>query len=210
METELKRTKDTNHILSERIKLFEEANDKDIFERYFPKDKNNLSDDGKPKSRSSCYTRPHHCCTYAPPPCIHHCNDIPQEKDLAVIMAEVSSKVTVLARDFSELRDEVRNHECASHIQRTPSNADTVLVTAPPPPDITGDVTAPHPPDITGDERGQTSPFASEGHDISVLSDANTIDDNVPNHTDLPAVPLNYPVLTTQLPQKQLGLTQNI
>ena len=202
VETELKRTKDTNHILSERIKLFEEANNKELFERYFPRDKSNLFDDGKPRSRSPCYPRHHYCCSCAPPPCVHHSTDISQEKDLAVTIAELSSKVSLLAHDISEVRVEIKKHWCGYHIHNTSGNADTVLATAPPP------------PDITGHEAGRVPPNTSAGHDMSISSDSNTIDDNVPtdlpNHSEESLVPLNYSVLTNQLSQQQLGLTQNI
>ena len=36
LETKLEKSANTNHILSERIKLFEDTNNKDIYEKYFP------------------------------------------------------------------------------------------------------------------------------------------------------------------------------
>ena len=121
---------------------------------------------------------------------------------MAVTIAELSSKVSLLAHDISEVRVEIKKHWCGYHIHNTSSNADTVLATAPPP------------PDITGDEAGHVPPIVSAGHDMSISSDTNTIDDNVPtdlpNHSEESLVPLNYSVLTNQLPQQQLGLTQNI
>ena len=195
----LERVKNTNFILGERIKLFEATTNKDLYEKYFPRSQSSLTDDRKQTSSRTCYStqnvQQHHC--YAPPPCMTHCCRSTHEgSDLAITVNEISTKVLSLAQDISEMRNEIRKNEptCTSYTESSH------IPTAPP--------TVPLSPEISVVEICEVSPVISARHDMSIASDSNTIDDNVPS--DLSVIPLNSQVLTTQLQQQQLGLIHDI
>ena len=198
LETELESVKNTNYILGERIKLFEASTNKELFEKYFPSSQNTLSDDVKQKCSRKCCSnqqvQQHHC--YTPPPCMMHCcHSNHAGPDLATTVKEISAKVQLLAHDISAMRSEIKRDEppCTSY----PKSSN--IPTAP--------RTVPLSPEITVVETYQVSPGTSARHNMSVSSDSNTIDDNVTG--DLSVIPLNFQVLTTQLPQQQ-GHTQDI
>ena len=126
---------------------------------------------------------------------MHCCHSNHAGPDLATTVKEISAKVQLLAHDIFAMRSEIKRDEptCTSY----PKSSN--IPTAPP--------TVPLSPEITVVETYQVSPGTSARHDMSVSSDSNTIDDNVPG--DLSVIPLNFQVLTTQLPQQQ-GHTQDI
>ena len=184
VESELEKTKNTNYILGERIKLFEATNNKDIFEKYFPPQS---SDPGIKSSHQPVPSFPHHthhCC--APPPCpSHRCQD-PNSDDLMKVVKELSRKVTQLNGDTIALKNEIRSNAT----QPTPNVSRAT----------TGPNQAPLTPDIVVLEHDQLSPNPdqhTDEHDQSNLSESNTIDDNVPS--DDPHLSLNSQALTTQL-----------
>ena len=133
----------------------------------------------------------------------HCCHNTHEGTDLAVTVKEISAKVLLLAHDISAMRSEIRRDELTCPDYPETSN----IPTAPPAVPPTVPPTVPLSPEIIVADTYQVSPPASEGHDMSVSSDSNSIDDNVPS--DLSTIPLNFQVLTTQLPQQQLGHTQD-
>ena len=195
VESELEKTKNTKYILEERIKLFEATNNKDIFEKYFPSQSSDPGIKCSHQPVSSCSNLAHHCC--APPPCSsYRCHD-PGSDDLMKVVKELSRKVTQLTYDIIALKDGIRSN-----------------VTPTPPTPIVGIATnshypAPLSPDIVVIEHDQSSPNSDQPpdlNDLTTLSEANTIDDNVPN--DVPHLSLNSQAPTTQL--HQLGHSLDI
>ena len=196
LETELEKTKNTNFILGERVKLFEASTNSDLFEKYFPK--NLSSNERQSGSSHTCYPtmHQHHCCAPPPPPCIsHQCYAVPP--DLTKLVMDLSAKVTQLSQDITAIRHKMRtpvppcsNHPVANN--ETPANEQQSV---------------PLSPDIIVLNTSAESLSLGEEVNMSVVSDSNTIDDNVPN--DLPTPSLNFSALTTQ-PIQSLGLIQDI
>ena len=87
IEAELEKYKTTNHILGERIKLFESANNQYIYEKYFPSKLTTTVKEGQ------AFTPPHHhhCCLQ-PPSQTFSC--LPTNTTIASDVQELSSKVS--------------------------------------------------------------------------------------------------------------------
>ena len=185
LESDLEKKKNTNYILGERIKLFEAANNKDIFEKYFPSDPRKQS----PAAHSPpcCSSSHQHCC--APPSCTSYRLHTPyRDDDLLNVVKELSSKLVELTNETAELKVEIREIVGSKSDQ-----AEKRTIQAGPP-------HTPHSSDIIVLEQGQFSPGLAQDvreHDQSTSSDSNTIDDSVSNdeHGD----PLNFHVPTIQL-----------
>ena len=223
LESKLEKSDNTNHILSERIKLFENSNNKDIYEQYFPSGRNQTEHLKENSYSSDCHTKHHHHCC-APPPCsAHTCHYPAGGADITNVIRELSTKVLLLANDIAAIKTAMIPppvQQSGNHVPCTVlpgSSVDTILTTAPvtasssavtvvqPGPSIsttpycastaTTAIPPPLSPDIIVLEPSICpSPTV---HNMSCSSDSNTIDDNVPN--DLPEPPLNSPLPTTQL-----------
>lgn len=190
LESDLEKKRNTNYILGERIKLFEAANNKDIFEKYFPSEPR--KELPAAHSPPCCSCNHYHCCAQRPPPpCTSSMSHAPYKDDgLMNVVKELSSKLTQLSNETAELKVKVRELVgCKS------DKADKMTMQAGPP-------HTPLSPDIIVLEQGQFSPGLLQNdqqHDQSASSDSNTIDDNVPS--DEQRTPLNFNVPTIQLNQ---------
>ena len=192
LESENTKIKKTNYILGERIKMFENANDKEMFEKYFPpKPAMNETHQSSPTHCSS-----NHCCPPPPCRCCNRCHGSHAAPDLSVSIRELFEKVTVLSTNVAAMKAELVT--LVRPVLPTPRSYD---VTGSTPHDT------PLSPDIIviDSESYQVTPDNSiapvlNSHDQSTSSESNTIDDNVPDDLNTSSH-LNCHVLTNQLPQ---------
>ena len=186
LESELEKRKNTNHILGERIKLFEAANNKDIYEKYFPRDQSNASHSSAPSS--SCHA--HHCC--APPPCqTYRCHAPGKEPDLTSVVKELSIKVTQLSNDTATMKGEIRE---TIALAQQKVNHGPVIRASPNHVPLSPEIIV-----LDQEQFSQESSSMEVDQDQSNCSDSNTIDDNVTD--EVPTNSLNCQAPTTQLHQ---------
>ena len=191
-ESQLEKAKTTNHILGERIKLFEAANNKDIFEKYFPSQPSDpRKETHSPNQACGSSHHTHRCC--APPPCqAFRCHVTTNDDDLTNVVKDLSRKLLQLSNDTSALQVQISEMiaESFSHPARNQS------------PVPTDQTKTPLSPDLFVVDHGQHSNGSDHSNvqlDQSDSSDSNTIDDNVPSDTT--GSSLNYHATTTQLAQ---------
>ena len=203
----MEKTKTTNHILGERIKLFEAANNQDIYEKYFPTKTTNTVNESSCHGQTCPPPQQHHCC-FQPPPCLYHnchppSNAAAHSDDLKNVVQELSKKVAQLSNDTITLKCEVR--EAVKNMVLNPISDVPSSVTSP-----TNHL--PLSPEVIVVEQDQYEDQSGSGQaeqanvqagneqsdrtDHAECSD-NTIDDNVPDDTARNS--LNCNVLTTQL-----------
>ena len=197
LEADNTKIKKTNYILGERIKMFENVNDQEMFEKYFPpKAAKNETHQSSLSQCSSHHCSSHHCC---PPPscrCCNRCQGSNSAPELSASIKELFEKVTVLSTSLSAMKAELVT--LARPVLPTPHSS---YVTAPTPHD------APLSPDIIviGSDSYQVTPANSSvpvinRHHQSTSSESNTIDDSVPDDFNTSSH-LNCHVMTNQLPQ---------
>ena len=227
IETELEKSNNTNHILSERIKLFEGSANKDIYEKYFPSTRTQTDLSSKSLCASHCPAqRQHHCC--APPPCCAHaCHTPAGGVDIVKVIRELSSTVLRLGSDISDIRaaisdlspqqsDSPTSCTAAPDISCSGPSKDSIF------PSVPGIISSPvlttvrtvssiptttygttastaaNPPPLSPDVVVvESSPCLSPPVQDMTCMSDNTIDENVPD--DLTEAPLNSHPLTTQL-----------
>ena len=181
--------RNTNFILGERIKLFEAANKKEVFEKYFPQSDTTNDTNLKPGSsvphhqnctssaqhaRQNCC--PHHSCCYSP--CSHppSCgNNGPAVSSHSKYLDE---QLCQLSSEIKELKTKI---DAFTHQQNKPNiqkhNIDPTFSQA------------------SSQTPSQNSTNTPASPTINLDSSANTIDENVPSS---PTDPLNYIAPTTQ------------
>ena len=193
LEAEKTKLSKTNHILSERIKMFDRANGKEMFEQYFPPKASTHASDAPAAQPTATSCSPHHCCIPPPCHCYNRCNLKQDSPEILTKIRELSEIVTRTVTETAALRAELA--ELIKPVTPTTkppqasnlSHADIILS-----------------PDIVVVERGesQATPerHPSNQQDMStssVLSSPNTIDDNV--HDELNnSHHLNCNLLTNQ------------
>ena len=184
----------TNHILSERINMFERANGKEMYEQYFPpKPPAHPSDTSAGQQRASSCS-PHHCCVPPPCHCYSRCQVRRDTPDIVTKISELWDIVTKTVKETTALRADlatlVKPMAPTTQPQQPARSSD--------PEDVIS-------PDIIVIERAQNQSTPERHPSIqldmsisSVLSSPNTIDDNV---DDIPNTSghLNCNVLTNQL-----------
>ena len=189
LEAENTKVNKTNYILGERIKMFENIKEKDLFEKYFPAKPTMQQNDPNP---SHCTT--HHCCS--PPPCHCHarCQSSHTASDLPATVRELSEKVSKLSDVTTAMKTELailtRPRTTNPQGERGPAPSNAPLS-----PEIV----------VLDSEQFQSTPDVQTSsqqmeHDQSSSSDTNTIDDNVSDQLNSSSH-LNSIVLTNQLPQ---------
>ena len=106
LEAENVKLNKTNHILGERIKMFENRQEKEMFDSYFttgsahvPPSSDSLS---QPEPTSKCQT--HHCCP--PPPCYvhHHC---PQTRQDNGVLRNMMEQINTLQLVVNGLKSDI-------------------------------------------------------------------------------------------------------
>ena len=182
LETELETAKNTNTILGERIKLFEDTNAKELFEKYFPRNDNNRNTDQSNSSRPSACDGCHHRC--APPPCpAFSCYAPHRDTNHTAAISGLSEKVSKLGDEISSIRNEV-----ARLLKDLAPNAcmprQDIL--------LTPSSTSCDNQDIQHDMSATEDTETAQELNNTPLSETNTIDDDVPRN-----IPLNCQALTT-------------
>ena len=177
--------------------MFENVNDKEMFEKYFPpKPTMNETYQSSPTHCSSHHCSSHHCCPPPPCRCCNRCQGSNAAPELSASIKELFEKVTVLSTSFSAMKAELVT--LAMPVLPTPRYnyvTESTPHDAPLSPDII--VIDSESYQVTPDN---SSPLVINSHDQSTSSESNTIDDNVPNDLN-PSSYLNCHVMTNQLPQ---------
>ena len=187
LETEVTKLTKTNHILTERIKMFENRNERELYERYFPvrpPQPDTPTNTGH-QSSAPC-SHPHQCCP--PPPCHWQmrCSGRQDTPHLIVRITELSEKIDQAVLDIAKLKSSQENLESAMY--------DNTRNATPCSPDIIIDENVDPVPDTAPD-----SMDLDTSQNISEVSDSNTIDENV--EAGLKVSNLNSNLPTNQLPQ---------
>ena len=192
LETEITKLRKTNYILSERIKMFENGQDKELFGRYFPPHPSNNPYE-PPRSQQSAGCSHHHCC--APPSvvqCHSRCHGPPLPvSDIAALVKELSEKVAQLSGDTATIKSVINTlvkpdtKDAKLQVSLPLAEVHTTVVTSPP---HSRPTELPLSPDIVVIETTQdqvTTPQAiceeqlEYGSDESMISDTNTIEEFV-------------------------------
>ena len=198
LETDISNLEQTNFVLEERIKLFEESQRKDIVDQYstqpsHSKTAGQPSVTPKPTVFSSCSYQPTHqacrCCTRH---CLQTISVISGlDKSTAPNVVTLTNDLSILSSTVKALQDRLQLGTTSPTLipTKTTSNSQgTSCSTAEEDQDIPPDIVTPTSLDLN----------VSDGS-------VNTIDDNVPGSPSMDD--LNSNLLTTQL--HQLGQTQN-
>ena len=195
LEVEITKLKKTNFILGERIKMFENVQNRELHEKYFPSQPTTGASD-PPRPGAACTQ--HHCC--APPPPLVQCHGhgrcygpSPPTLDISAVVLELSEKVTQLSDSMATIKSVLNKFimPCPTvslpQQQTTPSmaRAPPSVVSSPPQPTCTQ---IPLTPEIIVIEnlQAQETPqqvvsdeLIEQEDDESMMSDTNTIDDFV-------------------------------
>ena len=193
LEAENVRLNKTNHILGERIKMFENKQEKDMFETYFPSRPAppSTGSPSHPVPTSKCQT--HHCC--APPPCCVHHHCLHRSQDTRV-MTDVVEQVNTLLSTMHGLRSDI-----AALPRPLPAqfHQPHPVVTRDEP---TGQPLSPVITTVIETPENQHTPDGPASNSPSLhnntTSSVNTIDDHV---EAIEHINLNSRVLTSQFPQ---------
>ena len=201
LEAENTKINKTNHILGARIKMFENLNEKDLFEKYFP---SKLPDTNT--QQVPCHCSSHRCCS--PPPCQCYskaqCHGSQAHQDVLLpSVKELTETVAKLHQDIADIKADLATLAIAKASEPKPSDqAKNSPTNIPLSPDIVSD-SVPYQPTP---ERQES--FHSE-HDQSSSSDTNTIDEFVFDDISMETSDhLNSNVQTNQLPQLMHPLPQ--
>ena len=182
-ESKINQLTNTNNILGQRIKLFEDANKKEIFEKYFPS-KNTV--DSSPKVTSNRCNQTHHapihCCSPHPCHVVRCCSSNSPAPVSDSHGNNLESKIDLLFSEIKAMKTKLDN------INNYQENQDFQLNIHDDPP---RSPTTP-PPDVHHASQDLSS-NCLDPNNSSII----TIDENVPSS---PAC-LNSHVPTTQLPQ---------
>ena len=184
--------------------MFENLNDKDMFEGYFP-----TKSPAQVSQPSPCHCTHHRCCT--PPPCQAHskcqCHGSHAPKDeILPIIRELSERVSKIQNDTAAIKADLAALPTAeSTTPKSRENPDLSPTDAPLSPVIIVAESAPY--QLTPDH--QESQHSE--HNLSSSSDSNTIDEYVFDDISLDSRNhLNSNVPTNQLHQLMQGNLANL
>ena len=183
LEAENTKLNKTNHILGERIKMFENTAEKELFEKYFPHKPATLPNNTENNHPSSvCFPPP--CCPPPPCHCYTRCTRGYSAGNQAAELKELSEKISTALNEIFLLKTKlIEKNQCDMPIDDQQPN-------------IVGSLPRDGPisPEIRVVEVDEVE-LSLESQNMSTSS-ANTIDEHV-NTNDY----LNSRVLTNQLPQ---------
>ena len=181
LEVENTKLSKTNHILGERIKMFENASEKELFEQYFPHKPATLpSNKDSTHPSNVCFPQP--CCPPPPCHCYNRCNRGYSTIDHTAEIKELSDKISKALNELNLLKTKIAN----KNQQASPLDGQPNLL------HCSRDV--PLSPEVRVVEMDEVQ-LSPESQNMSTNS-ANTIDDHVDTNDAL-----NSRFLTSQLPQ---------
>ena len=196
LEAENVKLNKTNHILGERIKMFENIQEKEMFDTYFPPRPAPVPPPTKttshPVSSSQCQTH-HSCCS--PPPCHahHHCT---QRGHDTGVMSDIVEKLNNLLASVNGLNANIATlpRSRPEQHQQPPHSATIEGLTMQP---LSPVITVVN--ETSEDQHTQCDPARNSPtlHNISTSS-SNTIEDHVEVVDNMN---LNSTVLTSRFPQ---------
>ena len=193
LETDITKLTKTNHILTERIKMFENKNEKEMYDRYFPVHPPPPTTATTKEHLTSvhCFPLPpHHCCP--PPPCHWQmrCDKSQETPQLIARNDQLSEKIDQAIINIIQQKSNPSSQDsCGAPLPDIPRKV------SPGSPEVIVIENTDHPtPDnISESMELETCP------NISAVSDSNTIDENVDEGSRLTNLNSNLP--TNQLPQ---------